>query len=203
MEKVEHGFVIVVQYGDIIDSLPPTLKISHIAMIPHNRRKFRVILDLSFQLKVDIVLMPSVNSATTQTVPQHSINQLGRIIQRVVALMAAASTYSPPFLFSKLDIKDSFWWMQVGEEDNWIFSYILPPAEPNGDVSLENVEIVVPWALQIGWIEIQHFFCEVAETARDVAEDLVLTGKEVSVHPLEHLSTPPEMGIRLHFVAHM
>lgn len=107
-------------------------------MIPHNSWKHRAILDLSFQLKLLGSLMPSVNGATTQTAPQYSMNELGRVIQRLVA---------PAFLFSKLDINDGFWRIQVGEDNKWNFAYILPPADPQKNVRLEIIYIVGPRAL--------------------------------------------------------
>lgn len=174
--------------GDI----PPNLKISPIAMILYNSWKYRAILDLSFQLKILGLRMLSVNGATTQTAPQHSMNELGQAIQRLVALMAAAPTDFPAFLFSKLDIKDGFWRIQVGEEDKWNFAYILPPADPHKLVKLEDIEIVFPRTLQMGWTESSYFFCAGTETARDMADDLIVTDTEVPVYPLEHLSTPPD-----------
>ena len=85
--------------------MPNNLKTSHVAMIPHKSRDYWTILDLSFKLKVNDTTMPSVNESTVQT-GQHSMRELGRVIERMISLMAASLTDSLDFLFYKLDIKD-------------------------------------------------------------------------------------------------
>ena len=50
------------------------------AMIPHKIRKFRVVLDLSFQKKVSEVLIDSVNGGTAWTVPLEAMTWLGGIL---------------------------------------------------------------------------------------------------------------------------
>ena len=47
LERVQDKCCRVVKWKDIIDNLPPNLKISPIAAIPHKSRLFRMILDLS------------------------------------------------------------------------------------------------------------------------------------------------------------
>jgi hypothetical protein len=78
-EKVKHGYSRVVKWKDIKDALPPALKLSPVAMIPHKSRLFRCILDLSFQLKHNGKILPSVNSETTKKAPQQSMAQLGLV----------------------------------------------------------------------------------------------------------------------------
>ena len=56
-------------------------------------------------------------------------------------------------LFSKLDIKDRYWQMQVEKGEEWNFSYVLPPA-----TSTDDFKIVVLSALQMGWSESCAFF---------------------------------------------
>ena len=108
VEKVRNGFAKIIRYGDIKDRLPENLKISPVAMIPHKSRKSRCILDLSFCLKIDGTKMPSVNSSTTQTAPQNSMDELGRVLERLGSFMASAPESSPNVSFSKLDIADGF-----------------------------------------------------------------------------------------------
>ena len=96
-------------------------------MIPHKTRSYRTILDLSFNLMRDGKKLPSVNECTIPTAPQHSMKELGRVLERLVSLMAVAPSNSPDFRFSKLDIKDGFWRVKVTEQDSWNFFYVLPP----------------------------------------------------------------------------
>ena len=60
--------------------------------------------------------------------------------------------------------------MAVPDEDAWNFCYMLPSLQPK--ISLDDVEILVPNSLQIGWCESPPFFCLGYETARDLMEKL-------------------------------
>jgi hypothetical protein len=51
LDKVKENFAKITRWGDIKDDIPPNLKISPIAMIPHKSRDYRAILDLSFQIQ--------------------------------------------------------------------------------------------------------------------------------------------------------
>ena len=62
--KVQEGFAKIIWYGGIKHNLPPKLKLSPVAMVPHQSRTFRVILDLSFQLRSVHHPHPSVNDTT-------------------------------------------------------------------------------------------------------------------------------------------
>ena len=170
-EKIRNGYSKVVRYGDIKKNLPKKLKISPVAMIPHKSRSFRTILDLSFQLRLKGIIQDSVNSATKRMAPAESMVQLGQCMQRIVALLA--DNYDPknPFVFSKLDIKDGFWRMSVNEDDAWNFCYVLPTVE--SPTNIDDILIVVPSCLQMGWCESPPFFCAASETARDVITTLL------------------------------
>ena len=97
-EKVRNGFARVVKWGDIKDNVPPNLKISPVAMVPHMRKIFRVIMDLSFRFsKKDGSKWESVNSATTKLAPQQSMAQLGPALKRMVATMADNFDPDRPF----------------------------------------------------------------------------------------------------------
>ena len=181
-EKVKNGYAKVVRYGDIMKNLPKKLKISPVAMIPHKSRSYRTILDLSFRLRHLGKLMESVNSATVKQAPAESMVQLGNCVQRLIALLADNYDPAQPFLFSKLDIKDGFWRMAVSNEDAWNFCYVLPQFEPVHNI--EDVRIVVPNCLQMGWCESPPFFCAASETARDVI-DALLQELCLPAHPME------------------
>ena len=193
-EKVRNGFARVIKWGDIKDNVPPKLKISPVAMVPHKSKKFRVIMDLSFRFsKKDGSKWESVNSATTKLAPQQSMAQLGLALKRMVATMADNFDPDRPFKFAKLDIKDGFWRMAVNDENAWNFVYVLP--SENKNVALDDIELVVPNSLQMGWCESPPFFCAGSETARDVIEELLPKAASLPPHPLEnkmldHLADP-------------
>jgi len=65
MEKVAQGEAEIIKWDDIKANPHPKLKISPLAAVPHKSRMFRAILDLSFQLRINGILFPSVNEATT------------------------------------------------------------------------------------------------------------------------------------------
>ena len=58
------------------------LKISPVDMIPHKNRDYRAILEISLKLRINGTIMPSVNEGTVQTAPQHSMRELGLVIEK-------------------------------------------------------------------------------------------------------------------------
>ena len=93
-EKVREGYATVL-YLDEIEHLLETeewdhLKISSLAMVPCKSRIFRAILDLSFELRVFGMTIPSVNKVTVVTAPQHSIHSLGTVLPRLIKAVATA-----------------------------------------------------------------------------------------------------------------
>ena len=191
-EKIKQGYTRKISFGELRKRMPKNLKISPVVMMPHKSRDYRTILDLSFKLKVNVTTMKSVNEGTVHTSPQHSMRELGRVIERMISLMAASSTNSPNFLFSKLDIKDGFRRVNIDENDAYHFCYILPLENGKEIININKVTIVIPSSLQMGWTESPPFFYSATETARDVAETLINSGIEVNKHPLEHYCVPPK-----------
>ena len=188
MEKVDHGFVRIVKWGDIKNEIPKNLKISPIAMIPHKSRDYRAILDLSFKLRHKDMIYKSVNESTVPTSPPQGMVQLGKSLKRLIAILAANHDRSNPFIFSKMDIKDGFWRMSVNREDAWNFCFVLPSESP--PTSMDDIELVVPDALQMGWCESPPFFCAGTETARDIIQRLFESNIDLPQHPLEHWIMP-------------
>ena len=182
-EKVKSGYARVVKYGDLKSNIPKKLKISPVAMIPHKSRKFRTILDLSFRLRHKGKLLESVNSATVKQAPAEAMVQLGNCVKRLVATLADNYNPEKPFYFAKLDIKDGFWRMAVADDDAWNFCYVLPAQTP-GFTNLDDIKIVIPNSLQMGWCESPPFFCAASETARDIIETL-LAEVHLPTHRLE------------------
>ena len=180
-EKVKQGYARVVRWGDINNNIPPKLKISPVAMIPHKSKPYRCILDLSFALEHHGFKYPSVNEATTKLAPQQSMGQLGLVVWRIIHTMEEERHHGNPFWFAKLDIKDGFWRMAVMNEDAWNFAYVLPSLGKH--TSLNNTELVIPNSLQMGWCESPPLFCAGSETARDIM--VALSVRDLPPHKYE------------------
>ena len=186
-EKEQQGFATIFKWEDLKKNLPRELKLSPLAMIPHKSRKYRAILDLSFELMLAGYLLPSVNDATKKCAPEDAMDQIGSVLPRIIEALASAPLEDGDIMFSKLDIKDGFWRMVCEKGQEWNFAYVLPshPGHPP--------EIVVPSALQMGWVLSPPFFCAASETARDVAASYVCeTQGALPEHPLENLTMPDE-----------
>ena len=82
-----------------------------------------------------------------------------------------------PILFSKIDLKDGYCHMVVNSQEAWNFAYVLPPVIPE-----YPPQLVVPYALQIGWTEIPAFFCAATETARDISESSYKSERPMPPH---------------------
>jgi hypothetical protein len=82
-------------------------------------------------------------------------------------------------LLSKLDISNGFWRLVVQEADSYNFAYVLPQQDR------EPIQIVVPSAVQIGWVESQPLFCAVTKLARDLTQHLIDNRVCLPAHPLE------------------
>ena len=162
-EKISSGQARVVLWDDIKDNPPEQLKISPLAMIPHKSRKFRAILNLSFDLKMSTHTVPSVNEATKKTSPEGTLDQLGSVLPRLIAAVAQTAEDEVVF-FAKYDIKDGFWRMKVEDGAEYNFAYVMPQEDG------QPVRLVIPTSLQMGWTESPSYFCAASETARDVAE---------------------------------
>jgi len=61
--------------------------------------------------------------------------------------------------------------MAVGNEDAWNFCYVL--LSENDNIDMDEIEIVIPNAVQMGWCESPPFFCAASETARDTIQALL------------------------------
>jgi hypothetical protein len=133
-----------VRWEDIKHNPPKDLKISPIAMIPHESRGFQAILDLSYSIRLRGHTVPSVNEATEKTAPKGAINQMGHALSRIIHAFAETDEDSMIFL-AKWDIKDGFWRLDCEEGQEWNFAYVLPP-----DHLSKDIKLVVPTSLQMG-----------------------------------------------------
>ena len=114
LERVAEELCRRVPWNTIKHNPPPNLKISPITAIAHKSRSFRMILDLSYELKVNNNKLRSVNDASDKSLaPQHAMFELGNVIQCIIWQMALAPDNGVPLLFSKNDLKDGYWRMVV------------------------------------------------------------------------------------------
>ena len=181
-EKVASGQARIVRWNDIRHAPPPQLKISPVAMVPHNSRPYRAILDLSFPVQVNpTTTVPSVNTTTTKTAPRGAIDQIGHVLPRIIHAFASVEDDAKIFM-AKWDIKDGFWRLDCEAGEEWNFSYVLPSSYGSDDIKL-----VIPTSLQMGWIESPPYFCAASETARDVAAMYAEQPVNAGAH---HLSLP-------------
>ena len=177
------------QLGEKIkNNISPKFKLSPIAMIPHKSRAFRGFLDLSFQLRKGSPDHKSVNESSIKIADESAMNQLGSALKIIVATLADGQQNNKKFMYSKLDIKDGFWQMVVSEEDAWNFCYIIPTNDTN--TLIDDIQIVVPNSLQMGWCESPAFFCAASETARDVIQQINKTS--LPPHKFEQQMLPNE-----------
>ena len=183
-EKLKGGYVTKQRWGDIKHNYPKNLKLSPLAMIPHKSRKYRCILDLSFQLKLNGKKIDSVNQTTTGVAPQKAMAQLGATMKRILHNMATNYNKDKPFKFSKCDIKDGFWRLVVSMLDAWNFCYVLPSKQLL--TNIDDLEIIVPHALQMGWSESPPLFCTATETARYIIQSYFDNETCIPPHPFEH-----------------
>ena len=85
-----------------------------------------------------------------KTAPQDPMGQLGSALKRLVSVMVDNYNIDFPFIFTKLDIADGFWRLVVSHIQAWNFCNGLP-ATDGRQVSLGEIELVVPTALQVRW----------------------------------------------------
>ena len=124
------------------------------------------------------------------------MNELGRVLDRMIGLIASTENENQPFLFPKLDISAGFWRVKVRNENRWNFCYVLPSEVPE-DIDIESIEIIVPASLQMGWTESPPFLCTTTVMARDIVEEIINDNVSVQPHPLEYLCCPPRYGTKM------
>ncbi len=111
----------------------------------------------------------SVNDTTILTAPSVPVKEIGKVLPRLLNYMrdTPEGLY---ILFSKLNISDGFWRLIVKEADSYNFAYVLPQ-----DAG-EPCRIVMPAAVQMGWVKSPSHFCTVMESARDLTQHFVDNG---------------------------
>jgi hypothetical protein len=92
-----------------------------------------------------------VNDTNIKLAPQETVREIGNVFQQVIALLDSAAL-DEVVMLEKRDLSDRFWRMLVQEAKQWNFAYGMPnlPGSP--------VYIVLPAALQMGWVESPAYF---------------------------------------------
>jgi hypothetical protein len=75
--------------------------------------------------------------------------------------------------------------MVVHPNDAYNFCYVLPPKSK--DTPIDDIILVIPDSLQMGWCESPPFFCAATETARDIITYLIkhIPTTQLPPHPME------------------
>jgi len=188
------GFCQVFLWDELRRLQPKNLKISPVAVVPQVGRRGRSILDLSFPVYQEVdgvmtIIQNSVNDTTEIKAPTIPVKEIGKVLHRLLHFMKITRA-GKWILFSKLDISDGFWRLVVRKEDSFNFAFVLPqlPGQPT--------RIVVPSAVQMGWVESPSYFCAVTETARDITQHLIDTDASLPAHPIENSMTIPTVPLR-------
>jgi len=126
LEKVQQGYVEIVNWDDIKDNPHLNLKISPLAAVPRKSQLFCAILDLLYQLWLHGIYLSTINEATIPMSDHKAMEQMGKVLWRLVTMVAATKKNHGPIVFAKWDIKDGFWHLVVLDKDVWHFCYVLP-----------------------------------------------------------------------------
>jgi len=97
-EKVEQGEAEIIKWDDIKDAPHKNLKISPLAAVPHKSCQFRAILDLSFQLRLLGVKLPSVNKAMLPLSDHKAMEQMGQVLRRLINTVAQSNPSRGPLI---------------------------------------------------------------------------------------------------------
>jgi hypothetical protein len=188
------GFCKVMLWENLKHLRPPNLKNSPVAVVPQVGRRGRIILDLLFPVYQDVngvvtAMQASVNDTTVLTAPSIPVKEIGKVLPRLLHYMQDTPT-GLHILFSKLYISDSFWRLIVKEADSYNFAYILPQ-----DAG-EPCRMVVPAAVQMGWVESPSHFCTVTESARELTQHFVNNDGPLPRDPFEESMTIADVPLR-------
>ena len=83
--KVESKRGRLVIYDDVKDNLPKQIAVSPISTIPHKSKAFRLILELSFALRlIPHVHVPSINKNSDQKALGFPIDNIGNSLMRLI-----------------------------------------------------------------------------------------------------------------------
>ena len=151
-------------------------------VVPQLGRHGRIFLDLPFPVYQEgnggaYITQASVNKTTSKTGPEAPVKEIGKVLHRLLYFMKMTRAGLWIYI-SKLDISGRFWKIVVRPEDSYNFAYVLPqsPGQP--------IRIVVPSALQMGWVESPLYLCTVTECAQDLTQHLIDNNTDLPHHPI-------------------
>jgi hypothetical protein len=191
--QVRASYAEVVNWTWLKDNLPAKLKISPSAVVPQANRRGHMILDLSFPVlrqnrqrgrkqqrgcEAHDILKESVNDTTVHLAPDAPVKELGNVLKRLLRFMQEMPT-EEHIQLSKIDLADGYWRMIVEETSPWNFAYVLPG--PPGEL----VKIVIPSALQMGWMGSPGYFCSATESVRHIAQKWIDSSTTLPNHSFE------------------
>jgi hypothetical protein len=131
----------------------------------------------------------SDNDTTVLTAPSIPVKEIGKVLPQLLQYMQDTPT-GLHILFSKLDISDGFWCLIVREADSYNFAYVLP--QKRG----EPCRIVVPAAVQMGWVKSPTHFCTVMESARNLTQHFVDNEVPLPPDPMKESMTIADVRLR-------
>jgi hypothetical protein len=192
--QVQAGFCKVISWEDLTKLWPKNLKISPVACIPQTGWRGRIILNLLFPVfqEVDGVVtatQASVNDTTVLQAPSGPVKEIGKVLPRLLQYMQDTPA-GLHILFSKLNISNGFWRFIVQGEDCYNFGYVLPQQAG------APIQIVVPLAVQMGWVESPSLFCTVMELARALTQHFVNKAIQLLCDSIEEAMTIQEVPPR-------
>ena len=178
LDFCQQGYWVVLPYDMVADW--PNLRVSPLGVVPQRDRRPRLIVDYTYS---------GLNAETLPWAPREAM-QFGRALQRVFTTLVHADARYGPVYMSKIDVADGFYRVWVQYHDVPKLGVILPTS-PNS-----TPLIAFPLALPMGWVESPPYFCVIAETACDLANQMLRAGPQVDLntaHRLETVaSTPPD-----------
>ena len=119
-----------------------------------------------------------MNDSTVLNAPSEAVKEIGKVFPCLLQYMRDTPERLH-ILFSKLDISDGFWRLVVREADSYNFAYVLPQHDG------ELIQIVVPSAVQMGWVESPPLFCAVTKSASHITQHLIDNRVCLPAHPLK------------------
>ena len=88
--KEQQGFCWIVWWKNVRRNPPQNLTILPLVMVPHKSLSWRAILDLLFELTVNRQKLLLVNDTSKALVPAAALDQMGEVLSRLIAAVAAA-----------------------------------------------------------------------------------------------------------------
>jgi hypothetical protein len=181
--QVEAGFCKIILWENLKHLHKTNLEILPVAVVPQIGQRGQIILDLLFPVYQDVnevvtAVQASNNDTPVLTAPLIPVEEIGRVLPWLLHYMCDTPTRLH-ILFLKLDISDGFWHLIVQEADSYNFAYVLPQEAG------EPCRIVVPAAVQMGWVESPSHFCTVTESTRDLTQHFVDNNISLPQNPIE------------------